>query len=200
MRKSRQDFEEKRIPLDTVEFEREIGSYSPTRRVPVLLIDDLVIWDSLAICEYINENYAGGQLWPARSDSRALARSVAGEMHSGFSILREMLPMNIRARDRHVDHTRELEQDISRISEIWRQLLSINNVSGPWLFGSFSIADAFYIPVAFRFQTYGINPGAVEMEYMNNIQQDPDVREWVNAAEQESEIIQTEETGYPKRD
>ena len=102
LRKCDVDFEEILIPLDTPEFKARISDYSPTGRVPVLWHEGREIWDSLAICEYANEAFAGGRLWPDNLASRGLGRSMVAEMHSGFMFLRSKMPMNCRALDRHV--------------------------------------------------------------------------------------------------
>lgn len=196
-RKSVIAFEEKRIPLDTPEFEAEIGHYSPTRRVPVLRDGSLVIWDSLAIAEYLNDTYANHTLWPADPKVRAIARAVTAEMHSGFATLRSTMPMNIRARDRQVPVSPALEQDITRITTLWQQCREQYGSAGPWLFGSFSIADAFYAPVVFRFLTYGVSLEPIAQQYTETLQADNDIQNWVAAAEAETETIAAEEVGFP---
>ncbi|MBD1912732.1 MULTISPECIES: glutathione S-transferase family protein [unclassified Leptolyngbya] len=194
-RKAGLDFEEKRIPLDTPEFEANIETYSPSRRVPVLRDGDLLIWDSLAIAEYLNETHANHTLWPENPQTRAIARSITAEMHSGFATLRQSLPMNIRARDRHVSSTPALEQDITRVTTLWRECREQYGSTGPWLFGAFSIADAFYAPVVFRFVTYGVSLGTVEQTYAETVQGDRDIEAWVQAANAEVETIPGEEVG-----
>ncbi|MEO1211313.1 MAG: glutathione S-transferase family protein [Cyanobacteria bacterium J06638_20] len=194
-RKANMDFEEKRLPLDTPEFSKEIIHYSPTRRVPVLRDNGQVIWDSLAIAEYVNDAYADGALWPQDSTVRAIARAATAEMHSGFAALRGGMPMNIRASDRRVLQNDALAADIQRVIELWRTCRQEFGTEGSWLFGSFSIADAFYAPVTFRFTTYGVPLDTVEQEYVNHLQSDPDVRAWVAAALEETEVIEAEEVG-----
>lgn len=194
-RKANMDVEEKRLPLDTPEFSKEIVHYSPTRRVPVLRDKGRVIWDSLAIAEYANDAYAGGTLWPQDAAVRAIARATTAEMHSGFAALRGGMPMNIRASDRTVVQNEALSTDIRRVIELWRTCRQEFGAEGSWLFGSFSIADAFYAPVTFRFTTYGVPLAAVEQEYVDHVQSDPDVRAWVAAALAETEVIEAEEVG-----
>ena len=115
-------FAEVLLPLDTPEFEREVGKWSPTRRVPVLHDQGRVVWDSLAICEYANERWLGGRGWPADLARRAVARCAAAEMHSGFGALRGQLPMNVRRvpRERHWDEA--AQRDIDRVQALWREL------------------------------------------------------------------------------
>ena len=194
-RKAGVAFEERRIPLDTPTFAAEIGQYSPTRRVPVWVDQGLHIWDSLAIAQYLNERYASQTLWPAEIAHRAIAQAVTAEMHSGFATLRHAMPMNIRAKGRTVERTAALEADIERVKDLWRTCRAQYGAGGDWLFGAFSIADAFYAPVVFRFVTYGVALGAVEQAYVETLQADPDVQTWVQGAIAETEIIEAEEVG-----
>ncbi|CAN5303527.1 glutathione S-transferase family protein [soil metagenome] len=133
----------------------EIAKHSPSHLVPVLKDGDLVIWDSLAICEYLAEAYPAAKLWPDDPALRALGRSAAAEMHSGFSSLRGECPMALEETPRAVAISEATQKDVRKIVERWNQLLSRSG--GPFLVGEWSIADAFYTPVASRFRTYGIN-------------------------------------------
>lgn len=133
----------------------EIARHSPSRLVPVLKDGDLVIWDSLAICEYVAEKFPAANLWPADPVLRALARSAAAEMHSGFSSLRGECPMALEEEPRAAAISEATQKDVRKIVERWNQLLKRSG--GPFLLGDWSIADAFYTPVASRFRTYGIH-------------------------------------------
>jgi len=133
--------------------EVEIGQHSPSKLVPVLKDGDLTVWDSLAICEYLAERFPDAGLWPADPALRALARSAAAEMHSGFSSLRGECPMELETR-KSVAISEATQKDVRKIVERWNQLLKRSG--GPFLLGDWSIADAFYTPVATRFRTYGI--------------------------------------------
>ncbi len=135
--------------------EAEIAKYSPSRLVPVLKDGDLVIWDSLAICEYLAEKFPAAKLWPTDAASRALGRSVAAEMHSGFSSLRGECPMALETTPGVVAISEATQKDVRKIVERWNQMLKRSG--GPFLLGEWSIADAFYTPVATRFRTYGIH-------------------------------------------
>ncbi len=135
--------------------EAEIAKYSPSRLVPVLKDGDLVIWDSLAICEYLAEKFPAAKLWPADAALRALGRSVAAEMHSGFSSLRGECPMALETAPRVAEISEATQKDVRKIVERWNQMLKRSG--GPFLLGDWSIADAFYTPVATRFRTYGIH-------------------------------------------
>jgi glutathione S-transferase len=186
-------FREVQLPLDSPEFELDIGRWSPTRRVPVLRDGARAVWDSLAICEYVCELAGAG--WPKDFDTRAHARSIAAEMHSGFQALRQQWPMNIRAERRRVAGTPALAADVARIQAIWGECRSRYASSGPWLFGEYSAADAMYAPVSFRFRTYDENVTPTTHEYMQTVLNDPLLAEWVAAARIESWTIAAEELG-----
>jgi len=187
------DFDELRIPLFAADSKAQLLLHSPSGFVPVYREGELVVWDTLAIAEYLYESYPA--LWPADSAARARARSVSAEMHSGFVPLRKAMPMNIRATGRKVASTPELEADITRIKSIWRELRQQYASSGPWLFGKYSIADAMFAPVVFRFLTYGVNePGAVD-EYLLTVSRDPLIQPWLKDSATEKEVIQVSEVG-----
>lgn len=135
--------------------EVEIAKHSPSHLVPVLKDGDLTVWDSLAICEYLAEKFPAAHLWPQDPALRALGRSAAAEMHSGFSSLRGECPMALEATPGVVEISEATQKDVRKIVERWNQLL--RRSGGPFLVGEWSIADAFYTPVATRFRTYGIH-------------------------------------------
>lgn len=202
MKRTGIDFSLLRLPMDTPEFEKQIGQYSPSRRVPVLLHEDLVIWDTLAIVEYLAERFPAAALWPDSQRLRTLARSVCAEMHSGFAALRSALPLNVRARGRHVELNPATIADIQRISAIWqdcREAAGAQTRHGPWLFGEFSAADCFYIPVALRFVTYAIGLVGYASEYVSTVAADPLVLEWCAMGAAEPETIVAEEVGVSAR-
>lgn len=187
------DFEELRIPLFEPGSRENLLANTPAGLVPVYREGDLLIWDSLAIAEYLYETNPA--LWPAERGARATARAVSAEMHSGFIPLRKAMSMNIRALGRKVAMTPEIEADIARIKSIWRELRKQYSAAGPWLFGQYSIADAMFAPVVFRFLTYGVGePGAVD-EYMSTEAHDPLIQPWINDAAQEKEVIAINEVG-----
>jgi len=188
------NFRETIVPLDTPQTKERIVRYSPSGRVPWLLHGALQVWDSLAICEYIAE--VTGRGWPDDPAARAVARSVAAEMHSGFASLRGEWPMNVRARNRHTPMTPGLEADIERIEEIWNDCRSRFGASaGPWLFGEYSIADAMYAPVVFRFNTYGRPQSEGARAYVAAALEDPALQKWLLGAMQEPWTIPREEVG-----
>lgn len=184
---------EVRLALDTPAFADAIAQWSPTRRVPVLMVDGTPIWDSLAIGEYLAED--APSLWPTDRLARAFARCVSAEMHSGFAALRGQMPMNCRARNRHVGLTRELAADIARVEALWNEGRSRFAAAGPWLAGPFSIADCMYAPVAFRFRTYGVTPRDAAGEYLERLLAHPHMQAWDTAAATEPETIEREELG-----
>ncbi|MEM9759950.1 MAG: glutathione S-transferase [Pseudomonadota bacterium] len=184
------------LPMDTQEFDDRIAELSPTRRVPVLRLGDLWLWDSLAIAETVSERFAGGRLWPADADLRALGRSAASEMHSGFPALRDALPMNCRAEKRRVDISAAVRGDIERIETLWSELRSRSGSDG-WLLGDWSIADAMYAPVVLRFRAYAVELASSTREYCDRWLSDPDLRAWIDLAQRESWTIEHEEVGEP---
>lgn len=187
------DFDEVRIPLFVAGYKEKLYSYSPAGKVPVYREGNVLVWDTLAIGEYLYETHPS--LWPAQREARARARSVSAEMHSGFVPLRKGMPMNIRARDRKVAISAELEADIARIKTIWRELRTQHAAAGPWLFGEYSIADAMYAPVAFRFLTYGVSEPGVVDEYIQTVTRDPLVQAWVRDSASEQEVVAASEVG-----
>jgi glutathione S-transferase len=182
------DFKEIRIPLNTPDSYQQIRRYSPSGRVPVLLDGDLVIWESLAICEYIAENFAP-HLWPSDPQARAVARSVSHEMHASFMNLRMQMPMDCRGRYPGEGVKPEVQADIDRIMTLWRNCRQTYGASGLMLFGQFSIADAMFAPVVSRFITYDVKLGPISQEYAEAIWKLPAMQEWIEDADQELEYM-----------
>ena len=195
MREAGIDFEEHRILLDTDTTAEEIAAWSAAGRVPILVLDGVTVWDTLAIAETLAERWPDKQLWPADADARAHARSVSAEMHSGFGVLRDHMPMNCRAMGRRVPLPDELTDEIDRIIAIWTDCHHRYGKAGPWLFGEFSIADAMYAPVVLRFRTYGINLNESAGYYPKRLLESEAMQEWLAASESEVEVIAREETG-----
>ncbi len=167
--------ETRTIRLDRPDSQAEIAKVTPAGRVPVLVHDGHTIWDSLAICEYANELYPKAQLWPSDRVERARARSLACEMHSGFAALRQNMPMDMLADKRGQGHTDEALADARRVMAIWREQLA---KSGPFLFGTFTIADAMFAPVTTRFTTYGVELDAMCRAYVATIAALPAFQRW----------------------
>ena len=189
------DHDVERLSLDTPSYLEVIDDLSPTRRVPVLHLGEEIIWDSLAICEEVADRFHPEAGYPTEPRHRALARAAVAEMHSGFSALRGQMPMNCRATGRSVPMTDELQQDIYRVCHIWRENLARHRAEGPWLFGRFGIADAFYAPVVSRFFTYGVDVGREERAYMDTVLEHPAMERWYEQARDEPEVIEAEEFG-----
>ncbi|MFH1241738.1 MAG: glutathione S-transferase family protein [Pseudomonadota bacterium] len=183
-------FSEIRVPLSQETTEKALRPLSPTLKVPVLIHRDLKIWDSLAICEYISENFLSGKGWPRQIEARAIARSISAEMHSGFFDIRNQLPMNCRKRFDGFKISPEARSEINRVEEIWSQCRERHGTSGPWLFGKFTIADCMFAPVALRFITYGVELNDFSSQYINRVQEHPAIVDWIGAARLETEIIQ----------
>jgi len=162
----------------------EIAAATPAGRMPVLHHDGLVIWDSIAICEYLHELAPAAQLWPADRARRARARSISAEMHSGFAALRSHMPMDLCADKAGQGHTPEALADVRRVCEIWREALAASG--GPFLFGGFTIADAMFAPVATRFTTYGVELDAACRAYVDAVAALPAMIAWRRDAATES--------------
>ncbi len=193
-------FEEKPVRFDSFapgsQFKAQLAGLSPTGKVPVLVDDGLVLWDSLAIAEYLAEKYPDKQLWPADRAARATARSVVAEMHSGFTALRSACGMNIEA---HLPETGALiwrdnagvRADVQRLVAMWSALLQQHG--GPMLFGAFSIADAFYAPVCMRLATFALPVPQPIADYVRRVQALPGVKDWIDGALAEADFREFEE-------
>lgn len=184
-------FEEEYIPLYLPGSKDNMLVYSPAGKVPILIDHDFSVWDSLAIAEYLAERFPDKNLWPADLRARAHARCISAEMHSGFMALRKSMSMNVRASLPGREQTEDTIADISRIVNIWEDCRKTFGKLGPFLFGEFSIADAFYVPVASRFKTYGIKLSPLCQEYVNTIHDLPAMREWIEASHAEKEVIES---------
>ena len=174
VRQSGIDCEEVVVPLDTHEGRAKLAQVSPTRRVPVLHYDDIVVWDSLAIAEFLNEQRPKAGLWPPDADARAFARSVSAEMHSGFVALRNEMPMDLRGRHR-VTPSSSAREDVARVQAIWTSCRKLHGGTGDFLFGAWSAADAMFAPVVTRFRTYGVALTADAQRYADAVWTQPDV-------------------------
>ena len=174
-------FETRTILLDQQDTKAKIAEVNPAGKVPVLHDGDLVIWDSLAICEYIAEQVPA--LWPSEKKARARARSVSAEMHSGFAALRQNMPMDVISKKPGQGHTPEALADAQRVQAIWRECLAASG--GPFLFGSFTIADAMFAPVTTRFTTYGVELDATCKAYVAAVAALPAMKQWIADAERE---------------
>ena len=182
-------FTEKVIPLDRDDTAEAIRQWSPAGKVPVLRDGDLTVWDSLAIGEYLAEQVPNAGLWPREAQARAVARSAAAEMHAGFPALRRDMPMDVRRRTSQTPSA-EVAADIARICELWADCRTRFGAGhGDFLFGGFTLADAFYAPVASRFVTYGVDLPEPARAYVDAIMATPAMRAWAEAAAAEPWVI-----------
>lgn len=182
-------FEEVCIPLDQPDTSMRIAEYSLAGRVPVLVAGHTTIWDSLAICEYLAECFPEKGLWPHDPEARAIARSICAEMHAGFTGLRSAMWMNIRASFPGKGRTPAAQADIGRVTEIWENCLTRAGQHG-FLFGDFSIADAYYAPVVMRFRTYGVWLPPMLQAYVNRVIAYPAVAQWMREAVAEQDRLE----------
>jgi glutathione S-transferase len=179
-------FREQMISLYTSDTPPRIRAVSPTGRVPCLHDGDVVVWDSLAIAEYLAERHPG--LWPVDATARAWARCVSAEMHSGFADLRNEYSMDVRLREVRVPSP-AVSADIARIDAIWREGRERFGRGADYLCGTFGVVDAFWCPVAFRFRSYGVAPDGASGTYLRALLTLPAMVEWAAAAANEREVI-----------
>lgn len=171
------------VPMLTEAFDKRVRERSPNGKVPFLIDGDLVVSDSLAICEYATERWIGvDRAWPASLPARTFARSIVAEMHSGFTSLRNQCPMNVRRRSPGFRLSADTVRDVERVLAIWREARHRHAVDGPFLFGPFTMADAFFAPVVFRFQTYAVGLDGTAAKYCAEMLALPAMQEWANAA------------------
>lgn len=187
MHHAKLDFEEINISLFTDEGASLIEKWCPAKRVPVLHDGPLVLWDSLAICEYIADKVTSIALWPERSDERATARAISAEMHAGFADMRRAMPMNCRRVVQGFTPSLEAQIDINRIVQLFEDALQQSG--GPWLFGHYTVADAMYAPVAARFRTYKIKLPVLSQAYVDRTLDDAPMQDWYAAARIETAVI-----------
>jgi glutathione S-transferase len=200
LREFKLPFEEVKLRFDSFapdsRFKRELAQVSPAARVPVLVDGDLAIWDTLAIAEYLAETSPQAGLWPAARDDRARARSLCAEMHSGFGQLRSHCPMNIEAALAEVGARVLREQpgvvaDLARLVDMWQAALSRSG--GPFLFGAYSVADAYFAPVVSRIRTYALPLPADIGAWADRVWASAGVAAWVADAIAENDFLDFEE-------
>lgn len=180
-------FEEKHIDLTASDCKARLLACNPAGKVPLLIDQQLRIGDSLAICEYLAECFPAAGLWPDDAATRAIARAVVAEMHAGFAALRSELPMNVCGDFPASTPSAVAQADIARISSLWENLRQQHQGSGPFLFGQFSIADAFFAPVVWRFHSYHVALDGHAAAYATHMRQLPAMQEWLAAAQQEEQ-------------
>lgn len=188
-------FDEILVPLRTEEAIALKKRWCPSGTVPVLHHGDLAIWESLAICEYVAETFPDAKLWPEDRAARAVARAVSNEMHAGFRDLRTHMTMNVARSWPGIGHTPEVDRDIARITSIWNSCRGTFGAGGPFLFGRFSIADAMFAPVCFRFQTYAVALDGPAAAYCDAMLDLPAMKAWQEAGRAEPWRIPAYERG-----
>ncbi|SFC46278.1 glutathione S-transferase [Tropicimonas isoalkanivorans] len=177
----------------------QVAPHRPARTVPTMRTPDgTVVWDSLAIAEELCSRHPDLGLWPRDATARAIARSLSAEMHSGFATLRSECPMNLNRAYRNVPVSPELRNDLRRIEHMWDYAQTICLSEGPWLCGTYSIADAFYAPVAARIAGYGLSVSATARAYVAAHLRDPAFRRWRAMALSGGHILPWYERGYPR--
>ncbi len=201
MKQSGLSFEELTVPLYGEDWEaqrRKAGDFQPSAgKVPVLWDDEVVVWDSLAIMEYLADKVGRERFWPKDDEARAMARSMVAEMHSSYLALRRECPMNIRA-STQVELSDECRHDIVRILGLWAEARARFGKGGPFLFGTFSAADVFCAPVVSRFLTYRIGVPGFAQAYMEAVWEHAWMQEWIEAANAEEWTISAYEPGTAK--
>lgn len=182
------DFEEIQIALYQDNTAEKLGPYSPSLKVPVLLHNEVTVWDSLSICEYINEEFLGGAGWPASAKRKSAARSVSAEIHSEFPHLKKDWPMNCKASYRLLP-SELLADEIARIDAIWSCTRRRYGENGNYMFGRFSIADCLYAPIAVCFDAYGAEISKEANIYLQTLLDNPFVQKWISMGRREKEPL-----------
>lgn len=182
------DFEEIQVALYQDNTAEKLGPYSPSLKVPVLLHNEITVWDSLSICEYINDEIIVGSGWPSSPKRRATARSVAAEIHSEFPILKKEWPMNCKASFELIP-SESLQNEIARIDAIWSCCRRRYGANGNYLFGRFSIADCMSAWIAVCFEAYGAELSSDAYIYMQTLLDNPFVQKWITLGRREQEPL-----------
>src|SRR5208282_174691 len=190
-------FEETLISLDAPDFKSRLAALSGAGKVPVLIDGDTVVWESLAILEYLAEKSPAAALWPQHPAARAHARAIASEMHAGFLPLRRQLPMNVRRPVRPLALDDGAAANVTRIDAIWSECRSRFGAGGPFLYGAFGAADAMYAPVVSRFHTYAVEVSVAARAYMRAVMALPAWSEWREAARHEPWVLPEDEVDWP---
>ena len=197
MRQSELEFEELVVPVFDEEWEklREGDEFAPSLgKVPILWDDDCVVWDSMAIIEFLADRVGRDKFWPADDSARGMARSMAAEMHSSFANLRRDLPMNVRRNNLDRQLSPAVVEEINRILQLWAQARARFGGTGQYLFGDWCAADIMYAPVVTRFVTYSVPVPPFAATYMEAVLDHPAVAEWIEKAQEEPWVIEEFET------
>jgi glutathione S-transferase len=185
-------FEEILIPLDRPDTKARVLEHSPAGKVPILIDGDVTVWESIAIMDYVGEAF-GAPVWPADVRARAMARSVAAEMHAGFQALRSACPMNLGKKFPSRERGEAVAEDVARFARILRDARERFGIGGPFLFGGFSAADAMYAPLATRLETYSIAVDATTRSYVDAVLSLPAFQQWRAAALSEPWVLHHDE-------
>ena len=189
-------FEETVIPLSRDDTKAAVAKHSAAGKVPILKDGDVVVWESLAIMEYLAEKFPNGGVWPNESRARAHARAIASEMHAGFQPLRQACPMNLSKRFALKAYGDDVKASVARIETIWREAHTSFGKGGPFLYGAFSAADAMYAPIVTRLDTYSWPVAADTRAYMDAILHHPAFVAWRLAALKEPWHLPHYEAGH----
>ena len=198
VKQSDEEFEEYVVPMFDAEWEerRSGDEFAPSLgKVPILWDDECVVWDSLAIIEFLADRYGRELYWPEDDSARGMARSMSAEMHSSFANLRRELPMNVRKSYPPADLSQEVREEIDRILQLWAQARARFGGTGNFLFGEWCAADMMYAPVVTRFVTYGVPVPSFAAVYMKAVLSHPHVAEWIDKAQDEPWVIEQYEVG-----
>jgi len=198
VKQSGEEFEEYVVPMFDAEWEkrREGDEFAPSLgKVPILWDGETVVWDSLAIIEFLADRYGSALFWPEEEGARGMARSMAAEMHSGFSNLRRDLPMNVRKSFPPIELSDAVREEIDRILQLWAQARARFGGIGSFLFGEWCAADIMYAPVVTRFISYAVPVPSFAAVYMKAVLSHPDVSEWIDKAQDEPWVIDAYEVG-----
>lgn len=186
-------FTEKWVSLFTDTTKEALAPYQSNFKVPILQDDGFNIWDSLAILEYIAEQYPQTNAWPQGTQARAFARAISYEIHASFVHIRSEMPMNCRKQFHQFKCSDDAQNEVERIKELWRQCRAQFGQDGQWLFGHYSITDAMFAPIALRFSGYGVPLDGIEAAYVQSVLHQPAIIEWIHASKAEKETISQSE-------
>jgi glutathione S-transferase len=186
-------FEEEQLSFNAPDFKARVARISPSAKVPALIDGNLVIWDSLAIVEYLAEKFPDRRLWPADAAARAIARSLCAEMHAGFQLLRSSMTMNFQVHRPGAGWNVAVQKEIDRIVAMWLDARARFGSGGSLLFGAFSIADAFFAPVVQRFSSYAVELPPVARAYADAVAALPSFQQWAEAARAENDFFPPDE-------
>ena len=193
MQQNKIAFTEERVALYEQDTNKILSRYRSDFKVPILIDDEIEVWDSLSILEYLSEQYMDGSGYPEDIEARALARSVSNEIHSSFMNVKNELPMNCSKKFSHISLSLEAKEEVKRITDIWQMCKSKRQTQGEWLFGDYSIADAMFAPIALRFSGYNIKLDDNAQAYVQSVLKQPCVAEWMAQGRAEKEVIQEDE-------